>query len=101
MFKKKNAINDSINSSENADDIDKKSANFYQIDHDKSPESSKNNQLAFDQLNTNQINPKNLLKDYEAIKLCAINPNLKEKIILEIEESKQVLQKINRLIDKF
>jgi hypothetical protein len=31
---------------------------------------------------TNQINPKNLLKDYEAIKLCAINPNLKEKIIL-------------------
>ena len=56
---------------------------------------------AINPLDSQEINPDFLMRDYENIKLLSMNPQAKRKIIDLVNESKEDMQKLLRLLNNF
>jgi len=52
-------------------------------------------------LDSQEINPDFLMRDYESIKLLSMNPQARRKIIDLVNESKEDMQKLLRLLNNF
>jgi hypothetical protein len=52
-------------------------------------------------LDSQEINPDFLMRDYENIKLLSMNPQVKKKITDLISDSKEDMQKLLRLLNNF
>lgn len=52
-------------------------------------------------MDSQEINPNFLMRDYENIKLLSMNPQVKKKITDLINESKEDIQKLLRLLNNF
>jgi len=52
-------------------------------------------------LDSQEINPDFLMRDYESIKLLSMNPQVRRKIIDLVNESKEDMQKLLRLLNNF
>ena len=52
-----------------------------------------------DPLSVSNINPDSLVRDYEGIKVLSMNPQTKKKVMDLIDQSKEDLQKISRLLN--
>jgi hypothetical protein len=50
-------------------------------------------------LELQNINPKGLIRNYEDIKILSMNPKTKKEVIDLITESKEDLQKLNRILN--
>ena len=50
-------------------------------------------------LSVSNISPDSLVRDYEGIKVLSMNPQTKKKVIDIIDQSKEDLQKISRLLN--
>jgi hypothetical protein len=50
-------------------------------------------------LSVSNISPDSLVRDYESIKVLSMNPQTKKKVIDLIDQSKEDLQKISRLLN--
>ena len=50
-------------------------------------------------LESQNINPDGLMRDYESIKILSINPQIKKKVIDLVAESKEDLQKLHRILN--
>lgn len=90
FFKKKN--DDNINSEENIDHNNCSMQNNYQLNQDNNSHKKI--------YNNTKIDSNYLLRDYENIRLLAMNPQNKAEIQTLISESRQDVQKIWRLINK-
>jgi hypothetical protein len=78
---RKNTIDDFI-----SDDI--------QIEIENLEEARDNNPLSI-----SNISPDSLVRDYESIKVLSMNPQTKKKVMDLIDQSKEDLQKISRLLN--
>jgi len=76
-----------------------------QIEIQKPPEQLKNiNEKDFktsNSLDSLEINPDFLMRDYENIKLLSMNPQAKKKITGLLNDSKEDMQKLLRLLNNF
>jgi len=54
-----------------------------------------------DPLSVSNISPDSLVRDYESIKVLSMNPQTKKKVMDLIDQSKEDLQKISRLLNGF
>jgi hypothetical protein len=87
---KKNAITKNINQAISVDDF---------LEDDIKIEIEKNNQSQPNRaLESQNINPEGLMRDYESIKILSINPQVKKKVIDLVAESKEDLQKFHRIL---
>jgi hypothetical protein len=50
-------------------------------------------------LSVSNISPDSLVRDYESIKVLSMNPKTKKKVMDLIDQSKEDLQKISRLLN--
>ncbi len=50
-------------------------------------------------LSVSNISPDSLVRDYESIKVLSMNPQTKKKVMDLIDQSKEDLQKISRLLN--
>jgi hypothetical protein len=54
-----------------------------------------------DPLSVSNISPDSLVRDYKSIKVLSMNPQTKKKVMDLIDQSKEDLQKISRLLSGF
>ncbi len=89
LFKKNNIKN--FNQATSIDDF---------LDEDIKIEIERNNQVETNNpLELQNINPEGLIRDYESIKILSMNPQTKKKVINLISESKDDLQKLQRILN--